>query len=173
MTYCCFPGECCMPGPHEPSECHTPEMIEAYEQEEERTMEETVTVEIPVSLARNYAKNPGADPRVKAVLRQRFREALQEYDRRPARKDKVPMRGESEFATDPKIMTSEPRPVLDGSAMIERTPSARPGGLTTRVRNQLPGDTVADLPTVTPRHSPSSFPTEAVADEPTEDDDTP
>lgn len=32
---CYFPGECCMPGPHMLSECHTPEMIEAWMQEQE------------------------------------------------------------------------------------------------------------------------------------------
>jgi len=30
---CLFPGQCCMPGPHDKSECHTPEMIEDFERE--------------------------------------------------------------------------------------------------------------------------------------------
>jgi len=33
MPGCCFPGRCCMPGPHLRGECHTPEMIEAWEAE--------------------------------------------------------------------------------------------------------------------------------------------
>lgn len=28
---CLFPGKCCMPGPHGSDECHTVEMIQAYE----------------------------------------------------------------------------------------------------------------------------------------------
>lgn len=31
---CCFPGECCMPGEHYAHECHTAEMLEAYEEDE-------------------------------------------------------------------------------------------------------------------------------------------
>lgn len=30
---CEFPGRCLMPGPHHPSECHTVEMIRAYEEQ--------------------------------------------------------------------------------------------------------------------------------------------
>ncbi len=30
---CLFPGECCMPGFHQPSECHTPDMLGQYYKE--------------------------------------------------------------------------------------------------------------------------------------------
>jgi hypothetical protein len=33
---CIFPGKCCMPGEHRKGECHTAEMIEAFEAEMNR-----------------------------------------------------------------------------------------------------------------------------------------
>ena len=33
---CQFPGRCIMPGPHLASECHTVEMMEAFEKEQEK-----------------------------------------------------------------------------------------------------------------------------------------
>lgn len=44
---CLFPDRCCMPGDHTSDECHTAEMMEQYEQEQEQTR---LPVSVPFAL---------------------------------------------------------------------------------------------------------------------------